>query len=60
MVEEKAQIKNENCFKCGHCIAICPANAISTSEYNMNDVKEYNEAGRYTRLEVTNRTSLLQ
>jgi len=43
MVEEKAQIKNENCFKCGHCIAICPVNAVSTSEYNMSEVKEYNE-----------------
>lgn len=39
----KATIKNENCLKCGHCIAICPVNAVSTDEYNMDEVKEYNE-----------------
>ncbi len=39
----KAYIKNESCMKCGHCIAICPKNAISTNDYNMNDVVEYNK-----------------
>lgn len=37
----KADIKNLRCFKCGHCIAICPVNAVSTDEYNMEDVIEY-------------------
>jgi nitroreductase/NAD-dependent dihydropyrimidine dehydrogenase PreA subunit len=41
MIEGKANIKNITCMKCGHCIAVCPKNAISTDEYNMEDVKEY-------------------
>ncbi|MEG6520350.1 nitroreductase family protein [Desulfotomaculum sp. 1211_IL3151] len=41
-IDGKAQVKNRNCIKCGHCIAICPKRAISTDEYNMEEVKEYN------------------
>ena len=43
MLGEKAFIRNENCISCGHCIAICPKNAVSTDEYDMNDVAEYNK-----------------
>jgi len=43
IVHSKAEIKNVACFKCGHCIAVCPKNAISTDEYNMEDVKDYNK-----------------
>ncbi|WP_047382561.1 nitroreductase family protein [Cetobacterium sp. ZWU0022] len=43
MVEGKAEIKNVRCFKCGHCIAVCPVAAISTDEYDMNDVVEYDK-----------------
>lgn len=43
MQDKKANIKNETCMKCGHCIAICPKNAVSTDEYNMDDVKSYNK-----------------
>lgn len=39
----KAHIKNKTCMKCGHCIAICPKYAVSTDEYSMDDVKEYNK-----------------
>ena len=42
-VEGKANIKNVTCFKCGHCIAVCPENAIYTDEYNMDEVKDYNK-----------------
>lgn len=42
MVDGKARIKNETCIKCGHCIAICPKNAVTTDEYNMDEVKEFN------------------
>ena len=42
IVEGKAKINNVKCFKCGHCIAVCPKAAISTDEYDMEDVKEYN------------------
>lgn len=43
MVHGKANIKNVTCIKCGHCIAICPKNAISTDESNMEDVTDYNK-----------------
>lgn len=43
MIDGKASIRNITCFKCGHCIAVCPVNAVSTDEYNMDDVKEYNK-----------------
>lgn len=43
LVEGKANINNITCIKCGHCIAICPKNAVSTDEYNMDDVKDYNK-----------------
>lgn len=41
MKDGKAQINNVTCFKCGHCIAVCPTNAISIDEYNMDEVIEY-------------------
>lgn len=43
MVNGKAHIKNETCIKCGHCIAVCPKDAVSIDEYNMDEVKEYNK-----------------
>lgn len=43
IVDGKARINNVKCFKCGHCIAVCPKAAISTDEYNMEDVKDYNK-----------------
>ena len=43
LVEGKANINNVKCFKCGHCIAVCPKNAVYTDEYNMDEVKEYNK-----------------
>ena len=43
LVDCKAHVKNETCFKCGHCIAICPKNAVSTDDYNMDDVIDYNK-----------------
>lgn len=42
IVGGKARINNVKCFKCGHCIAVCPKAAISTDEYNMEEVKNYN------------------
>ena len=44
IVDGKAKINNVKCFKCGHCIAVCPKSAVSMDEYNMEDVKDYNEA----------------
>ncbi|NTW73054.1 MAG: 4Fe-4S binding protein [Eubacteriaceae bacterium] len=43
MVDGTAQIKIAACFKCGHCIAVCPVGAISIDEYDMDEVKNYSE-----------------
>ena len=43
MSSGKAKIRNITCFKCGHCIAVCPVNAITTDEYDMHEVKEYSK-----------------
>lgn len=43
IIDGKARINNVACFKCGHCVAVCPKGAISTDEYNMEDVKDYNK-----------------
>ena len=42
-VDGKADINNDRCIKCGHCIAICPVNAVSTDEYDMNEVLSYDK-----------------
>ncbi len=42
MIDDKSYVKNQTCFKCGHCIAICPQNAISIDDYNMDEVVECN------------------
>lgn len=41
--DNKAHVKNESCIKCGHCVAICPTKAVSTNDYDMDDVIEYNK-----------------
>ena len=38
--DKKAVVKNE-CFQCGHCVAICPREAVSIPEYEMADVEVY-------------------
>lgn len=42
LVDKKANINNLGCINCGHCIAICPSNALSTDTRDMKDVKEHN------------------
>lgn len=42
-VDNKADVNNNNCLKCGHCVAICPKYAITTDEYNMDEVIEYDK-----------------
>lgn len=44
--EQKAEAKGD-CYLCGHCVALCPANAVSIPEYDMKDVEELTqEEGR--------------
>ena len=28
------------CLRCGHCIAVCPENAVSMTDYPMEEVQE--------------------
>jgi len=35
------------CIKCGHCVAICPSQAVSIPEYEMSEVEDYDK-NRFT------------
>ncbi|MBQ5702715.1 MAG: nitroreductase family protein, partial [Peptococcaceae bacterium] len=37
LVNGKAEVKG-GCLECGHCVAICPQNAVSIPEFDMADV----------------------
>ncbi|SFU84888.1 Nitroreductase [Clostridium sp. DSM 8431] len=43
LVDGKACINPEGCLKCGHCVAICPVAAVSTDDFDMTEVKEYDK-----------------
>lgn len=38
--ENKAEVLGD-CFRCGHCVAVCPTGAVSMTDYPMEDVAEY-------------------
>lgn len=40
VIKEKACVK-QDCFQCGHCVAVCPKGAVSIPEYDMADMEEY-------------------
>ncbi len=31
------------CMECGHCVAVCPVNAVSLNDYDMNEVSELSQ-----------------
>lgn len=39
----KAAVSGD-CFQCGHCVAVCPQNAVSISTLPMDEVREYDES----------------
>ena len=43
IIDGKAKVNNVTCMKCGHCIAVCPKDAVSIDEYNMGEVANYNK-----------------
>ena len=47
----KAKTINENCMRCGHCVAVCPQQAVEITEYDMADVVEIH-APRFTAEEL--------
>ena len=46
VIENKAKSKKIRCIECGHCIAVCPKNAIILENYPMSEILEY-EKGRF-------------
>jgi len=34
----------DSCMRCGHCVAVCPAGAVTIPEYEMADVEEFDSA----------------
>jgi nitroreductase/NAD-dependent dihydropyrimidine dehydrogenase PreA subunit len=51
IVQGRANMKNRACVKCGHCIAICPKNAVSTDDYDATEIKEFNKEDFYIESE---------
>jgi len=43
--ENKAEVLGD-CFNCGHCVSICPANAVTIPGYPMEDVRDSDESCR--------------
>ncbi len=42
LADGKALAHNQNCFQCGHCLAICPQKAVEPDK-GREDIKEYEE-----------------
>lgn len=42
LVHGQAKVSG-NCMKCGHCVAVCPKEAVSIPEYTMEDVTTYQQ-----------------
>lgn len=40
--DENKVFVRRDCIQCGHCVALCPVNAVSIPEYDMEEVEEYN------------------
>jgi nitroreductase len=38
-LQQNKALCGDNCIRCGHCVAICPAEAISIPEYEMSEVE---------------------
>ena len=53
IMDGKAQMSSE-CFKCGHCVAICPVGAVSIPEYDMADVEPSAKSMMLTPKELLN------
>lgn len=43
-IENNIAAVKQNCFLCGHCVAICPVGAVSIPEYCMDEVDDYDPA----------------
>jgi nitroreductase/NAD-dependent dihydropyrimidine dehydrogenase PreA subunit len=44
VLDGKAEINQSGCYGCGHCLAICPQNAVTQSEYDIDEIIDYDPA----------------
>lgn len=42
-LEAGKAVSHGGCLLCGHCVAICPQQAVAIPEYDMSDVEEYDK-----------------
>lgn len=45
-IEEGKALVTGDCFQCGHCVAVCPTQAVSQPHLPMEEVREYDESCR--------------
>lgn len=45
VTDNKAKSKRIRCIECGHCVAVCPKNAIILDNYPMSEILEYEKGG---------------
>lgn len=38
MIDGKAVVTSDDCIKCGHCVAVCPVNAVSMSKHDKSEI----------------------
>lgn len=46
VIDGKARENGNACMECGHCIAVCPMNAVTLPGYDTSEVKELNALDR--------------
>jgi len=40
-LENNKAVMNQDCFQCGHCVAVCPTGAVSIPDYDMDDIEPH-------------------
>lgn len=42
-LQEKKAVIVKSCILCGHCVAVCPVRAVTITDYDMEDVEDYDK-----------------
>jgi nitroreductase len=45
----KASVENDTCLKCGHCIAICPVNAVTIDDFDPSEIEDFDQGQPHLR-----------
>lgn len=43
-LQDKKAVISGDCFHCGHCVSVCPTDAVTIPDYPMEEVREYDES----------------